>query len=140
MIKLMFTGRLGKDAELRLTSSGTSVLGFTVASDAGWGDKAHTNWIDCSVWGKRADSLAPYLIKGLSVTIVGDADLREWEGKDGKTGKTLSCNVDSVEMHGGGNAPSGNGSADSGHPTKPEGFRKPPAPAADDFDQDDIPF
>ena len=130
MIKLTFTGRLGKDAELRFTASGAAVLGFTVASDAGWGDKKHTNWIDCSVWGKRAESLAPYLIKGLSVTISGDADLREWEAKDGSVGKTLSCNVDAVEMHGGG---------EKAEP-KAQGFRDAPADDTPDFADDDIPF
>ena len=129
MIKLTFTGRLGKDAELRFTASGAAVLGFTVASDAGWGDKKHTNWIDCSVWGKRAESLDPYLKKGLAVTISGDGDLREWEGKDGQKGKTLSCNVNDVEMHGGGEKSE----------QKAEGFRDNPATAAD-FQDDDIDF
>ena len=131
MIKLTFTGRLGKDAELRFTADGKAVLGFTVASDAGWGDKKHTNWIDCSVWGKRAESLAPYLIKGLAVTVNGDADLREWES-NGKTGKTLSCNVNDVEMHGKGESkPDEPKASDSG-------FRKPAT--ANDFADDDIPF
>ena len=138
MIKLTFTGRLGKDAELRFTADGKAVLGFTVASDAGWGDKKHTNWIDCSVWGKRAESLAPYLIKGLAVTINGDADLREWEGKDGKTGKTLSCNVNDVDMH-------GKGEAKPEQAEKQSGFRKPDPDAQkaypdNDFADDDIPF
>ena len=129
MIKLIMTGRLGKDAEQRFMANGTPVLNFSVASDVGWKERKHTVWVECSIFGKRAESLAPYLTKGLSVTISGDGDLREWEGKDGQKGKALSCNVNDVEMHGGGekSAP------------KAEGFRDAPA-VADDFVDSDIPF
>ena len=128
MIKLIMTGRLGKDSEERFLANGTPVLNFSVASDVGFGERKHTVWVECAIFGKRAESLAPYLKKGLAVTIAGDGDLREWES-NGKTGKTLSCNVNDVDMHGGGEKTA----------PKAEGFRDTPA-TADDFEQDSIPF
>ena len=128
MIKLIMTGRLGKDSEERFLANGTPVLNFSVASDVGFGERKHTVWVECAIFGKRAESLAPYLKKGLAVTIAGDGDLREWES-NGKTGKTLSCNVNDVEMHGGGEKVE----------PKAEGFRDAPA-VADDFVDSDIPF
>ena len=127
MIKITATGRLGKDSELRFIASGKPVLGFSIGSDVGWGDKKHTLWIDCSIWGDRGEKLEPYLKKGTPVTIHGDADLRMWESGE-KHGASVTCNVSDVEMH---------GSKPDAAP-KAEGFRKPAT--ADDFADDDIPF
>ena len=61
----IFTGRLGRDAELRTTQSGEKVLGFAVANDVGFGERKQTLWADCSLWGRRAEALAQYLTKGM---------------------------------------------------------------------------
>ena len=55
MLKVFLTGRLGKDAEVRQTQNST-VAGFSVAVDVGYGDRKQTFWFDCSIWGKRAES------------------------------------------------------------------------------------
>lgn len=76
-----FAGRIGKDAVLRTTPNGDVVLGFSVAVDERRGQEKTTLWIDCSLWGKRAEALAPYLGKGQSVCVSGQIGTRTHEGK-----------------------------------------------------------
>ena len=128
MIKLIVTGRLGKDSILKFTANGAPVLNYSVATDVGWGDKKHTIWVNCSTWGKQAESLEPYLKKGTQVAITGDADLREWESDNGK-GTSLDCSTDSVELMG--------SKPEAESKPKQEGFRNKPA---DDFVDDPVPF
>jgi len=80
---LVITGNLTKDAETRFTSDGKAVCGFDVANNQGFGDKQHTEYYKCSLWGKRAESLGQYLTKGKQVTIYGEhrTDKREYNGK-----------------------------------------------------------
>jgi single-strand DNA-binding protein len=124
-------GRVVADAEQRFTASGTAVLGFKVATDVGFGDKKHALFISCSLWGKRGESLAPYITKGSPITVSGEADLREWES-NGKSGTSLELNVNEVALQGG----------KSGGESKPAAQRPPAqaAPKQEAFDDDDIPF
>ena len=95
MLKVFFTGRLGKDAEVRQTQNST-VAGFSVAVDVGYGDRKQTLWFDCSIWGKRAESgLIDYLKKGQQVAISGDLSEREHEGKTYK-----QVRVDEIDLMG----------------------------------------
>lgn len=95
-----FSGNLGSNAEQRTTGSGTNILQFSVAVSSGYGDRKKTNWVRCSLFGKRGESLAPYLIKGQQVVVSGEASLHEWE-KDGVTNKSLEVNVSDVTLVGG---------------------------------------
>ena len=133
MLSIIVAGRLTKDAVLRFTADSKPVLNFTVATDVGFGDRKHGVFIDCSLWGKRAEALDPYLKKGKQVTCIGGGDLRTWES-NGKSGSNITCNIQEVTMQGGGEAPNDTSS--------PQGFRDKPAPQAQDtgFDDDDIPF
>lgn len=81
MKSLVIAGSIGKSAELRSTGNGEKVAGFSVAVDDGFGDKKRTLWFDVSIWGKRAETLAPMLVKGGKVTVSGDLSTREHEGK-----------------------------------------------------------
>lgn len=72
---------LGKDAELKKTRTNEDVLSFPVGASQGYGDRKKTIWYRCAVWGKRAVSLAPYLTKGTMVSIVGELEIDEYEGK-----------------------------------------------------------
>lgn len=75
-------GNLGRDAELRYTQGGAAVAGFSVAVKSGYGDKAQTIWVDCSIWGKQAEGgLIQYLKKGQQVALSGEMGTREHEGK-----------------------------------------------------------
>lgn len=87
-----FTGNLGRDAEQKFTAAGDSVVDFSVAVKAGYGDKATTTWVKCTMWGKRGEAVVPYLNKGQLVGISGEASLREYDKKDG-SGKGYSMEV-----------------------------------------------
>jgi len=92
---LTASGNIGRDAEVR-NAGGTAVAGFSLAMKSGYGDKAQTIWLDCSIWGKQAESgLVQYLKKGQFVVVSGELGTREHEGK---TYITLRCN--SVDLGG----------------------------------------
>lgn len=74
-------GRVGKDAVVRHTQGGDPVAGWSLAVDAGYGDKKVTTWLDCSLWGKRAETLAPMILKGDRLGVSGELSTREHEGK-----------------------------------------------------------
>lgn len=92
-------GQLGRDAELRRLSNGDPVLGFSVADDQGR-DKSSI-WWNCSLFGKRAESLAQYLTKGQKVTITGQITEREYTNKDGAKVKAQDVRVQDVALQGG---------------------------------------
>jgi len=97
-----FTGRLGRDSETRFTQSGTAICSFTVAVDYGFGDNKGTNWIRCSLFGKRAESKLPqYLVKGTQVAISGELRVREYDDKDGVRRTSVDVSVDELDLIGG---------------------------------------
>ena len=79
-----FTGNLGRDCEQRFTQSGDAVVSFSVGVKAGFGDKSTTTWANCSMFGKRGESVAPYLKKGTLVGISGEVNNREYQDKEGQ--------------------------------------------------------
>lgn len=110
MKAITIAGRIGKDAETRTTQGGDQVTGFTVAVDEGFGDKKRTLWFDVSHWGKRGAAVAPYLLKGSSVTVTGDLSTREYEGK---TYLTIRANDLTLQGGKGGGQSSGGYGSDS---------------------------
>lgn len=97
---LIIAGNCGKDSELRRTQSGDPVLGFSVAVDQGkdqGGNKRDALWVDCSIWGKRAESLEPYIKKGTKLTLQGRPTVREHNGK-----AYLGLSVNDLTFMGGG--------------------------------------
>lgn len=131
---LTATGNLGQDCKTN-NVGGTAVCNFSVAMKAGFGDKAQTVWLDCSLWGKAAEGKLPeYLVKGQQVAVSGE--LSTFEADNGKTYLKLRCN--SVDLIG--------GKSEGGQQQpQPRPAQSAPAPAGqmpepvDDFD-DDIPF
>ena len=95
-----FTGNLGADAEQRVTPSGEPVVSFSVGVKAGFGDRATTTWARCQMWGKRGESVAPYLKKGQLVGVSGEASLREYDKKDGSKGASLEVRVNDLTLLG----------------------------------------
>ncbi|WP_103171579.1 single-stranded DNA-binding protein [Paracoccus sp. SY] len=81
MKNLTIAGRITRDAVTRSTQQGEKVTGFSVAVDDGYGQNKRAMFFDCSLWGKRGDSLAQHLTKGSQVTVSGDLSTREHEGK-----------------------------------------------------------
>lgn len=99
MIIAIAAGRLARDAELRNTQSGTSVCSFTVACDAGYGDKKRTEWVKVALFGKRADGLHPYLKKGTALTVQGEAKANGW-AKDGEARAEIEIFADKITLQG----------------------------------------
>lgn len=99
MNTITIAGALGRDAELRHTSSGDAVLSFSVADSQGR-DKP-TVWWSCSLWGKRGEALAPYLTKGQQVTVAGTVSEREWTDREGNKRKSMEVRVTEIALQGG---------------------------------------
>src|SRR3546814_6528337 len=81
MQTIAVTGGIGRDAELRSTQRGDQVCSFNVGVNQGYGDKKSTTWYRASLWGKRGESLQPYLLKGVKVAISGEFETSEYDGK-----------------------------------------------------------
>ena len=96
-----FTGHIGEDCNTRFTQSGDSVVSFSVGVKSGFGDKATTTWANCAMFGKRGESVAPYLKKGTLVGIVGEVNLREYQDKEGQKRYSLDVRVNDLTLLGG---------------------------------------
>lgn len=86
--KVFLIGNVGRDAELRYTPGGQAVTGFSIATTENWNDKSgekkeQTEWHRIVLWGKQAETLQPYLVKGKPVFVEGSLTTRQWE-KDGQ--------------------------------------------------------
>ncbi|HSL20714.1 MAG TPA: single-stranded DNA-binding protein [Vicinamibacterales bacterium] len=139
--KVILVGNLGRDAELRYTPGGAPVAKVSVATTEVWNDKSgqkqeKTEWHSVDIWGKQAESLSEYLVKGKQVYIEGRLQTREWTDKDGNKRKTTDIRADRVVLLGGGGG--GRGSYARTEPADTtEGAQ--PEPAAE-LSEDDIPF
>jgi single-strand DNA-binding protein len=133
-----FAGYLGRDAETKFLPSGDPVANFSIGVNSGTKDQPKTLWIDCALWGKRAEALAQYLVKGTPVTVCGDVDIRTYTKTDGTSGASLTCRVDKLTF---GGKSEGGGYREPAQAAAPQRPRPAPAPqaAAAGFD-DDIPF
>ena len=98
--KITVSGNIGRDPELRSFKDGTAILKFSLAGNTGYGEKKVTTWYDCSIFGKKAESLSPHLNKGKMILVHGDFQIREWE-KDGRKGKSAEIRVSDIEFMGG---------------------------------------
>lgn len=107
MQKLIIAGNVGKDAVLRRTQAGDPVLGFSVAVNNGKdkdGNERPATWFDCSIWGKRAESLERHITKGTKLTLEGRPTCREHDGK-----AYLGVSVNDLTFMGGGSRSEGGG-------------------------------
>lgn len=136
-----FTGRLGRDAELRHTKDkGEPVLSVSLAVN-GRDKDAPPTWLSVSVFGKRAETLRPYLTKGSRVGVVGRIALRQYEDRDGAPRASLELVASDVTLLGDGRRDESN----AARPAAPAATTKPSARQStfDDpppFDDDGIPF
>lgn len=101
--RVNITGNLTRDPELRATASGMPVLSFGVAVNDSrrnqqtgeWED--HPNFIDCTMFGARAESVSRFLSKGSKVAIEGKLRWSQWE-RDGQKRSKLDVIVDEIEF------------------------------------------
>ena len=92
-------GKLGKDATLATTQGGDKVCNFSVAVDTWDGKQKGTQWWRVSLWGKRAETLSPYLLKGVSVAVNGGIMLESYNGEP-----QLNLRANDVTLQGSRNA------------------------------------
>jgi single-strand DNA-binding protein len=142
--RVVITGNLTRDPELRSTSGGTSVCSLRVAvnsrrkDDSGnWVDKP--NYFDVTVWGAQGENCAQYLAKGRPVAVDGRLNWREWEDKEGGKRQSVDIIADSVQFLGSRDAPQSNGVADPDLPADTSDFQ-PSGVASGGSSDDDIPF
>ena len=100
-----FTGNLGRDSELRYLPNGDPICSFSVGIKYGYGEKATTTWANCSLFGKRAESLHPYLKKGQQVACSGEVNLRTYTNKEGAEKTSLDVRVANIDLTGGKSEP-----------------------------------
>lgn len=92
MNKIIVTGALGRDAELKSLPSGKNVLEFSLAVNSGYGDNKKTYWWKCKMFGDRAAKLAEHFVKGTKLMIEGAPELRKYEAKHHE-GKEISPEI-----------------------------------------------
>ena len=101
--RVTISGNLTRDPELR-EAGGATILSFSVAVNdraknqqtGEWEDRP--NFIDCVMFGKRAEALAPLLSKGLKVAVSGRLRYSSWEAKDGTKRSKVEVAADEVEL------------------------------------------
>ncbi len=154
--RVVMTGNLTADPELRSLPSGTSVCSLRIAcntrrkngSTGEWEDKP--NYFNVTVWGAQGENAARYLSKGRPVAIDGRLEWREWEAQDGTKRQATDIIADSVQFLGSRDDAAGGGFAGNGIPPTQasqgsdvpvhEGDFQPAPVAGSSGGGDDIPF
>ena len=101
--RVIISGNLTRDPELRQTASGLPVLGFGVAVNdrrknqqtGEWED--YPNFVDCTMFGTRAESVSKFLSKGSKVAIEGKLRWSQWE-RDGQKRSKIEVIIDELEF------------------------------------------
>ena len=140
--RVMISGNLTRDAEIRSTQSGMAILGFGVAVNdrrknqqtGEWED--YPNFVDCTMFGTRAEAVGRYISKGSKVAIEGKLRYSSWE-RDGQRRSKLEVIVDDIEFMNArpASSPSASPAAGGGEPQ----YTVPEAPALE-IAEEDIPF
>lgn len=102
----VISGNVTRDAELTATRSGTAVLSFSLAVNDQRYDKSLDEYVDdpsfieCAMYGKRAESVARFLGKGTFVVVSGKLRQSRWESQDGRKMSKVSVVVDEINFKG----------------------------------------
>jgi len=147
--RVVLTGNLTADPELRNLPSGTAVCKLRVACNtrrkgaAGeWEDKP--NYFDVTVWGAQGENSARYLSKGRPVAIDGRLEWREWQDKEGNKRQSIEIVADSVQFLGGrddaGGGQSNGFTPRSDVPANTDDFQPVTSGGGGSHADDDIPF
>jgi single-strand DNA-binding protein len=149
--KVMLLGHLGKDPEVRYTSSGRAMATFTLATSQTWrdqegNDQERTEWHRVVAWGRLGEICGEYLGKGKQVFIEGRIQSRDWEDQDGNKRTTVEIIANDMIMLGGSGQGQGRSQSDYGQ-RRSEGQSRPAAEPRRQVDdryvpppEDDIPF
>ena len=150
--RVVLTGNLTRDPELRSLPSGMSVCSLRIASNTRrknnstgeWEDKP--NFFDVTVWGAQGENCARFLAKGRPVALDGRLEWREWQDQQGNNRQSVEIIADSVQFLGGRDEGQGGGGGftpRSDVPVSQSDFQPQPvaAPAGNNgAADDDIPF
>ena len=104
--KAIIIGNLTRDPELRSTPSGTQVCSFSVAVNRSYKDKngetkEDVSFIDCTMWGRPAETIAQYAKKGTAILVSGRLEQRSYETKDGQKRSRTEIVVEEFNFLGG---------------------------------------
>jgi len=152
--KVILVGNLGRDAELRYTPGGAAVATLNMATTEVWNDKGgqrqeKTEWHRVVLWGKSAESLSEYLVKGKQIYVEGRLQTRQWDDKDGNKRYTTEIRGDRIVLlsggggggMGGGGGRSQNRGAGAAAPSGGGGQDlEPMGEPINELTDDDIPF
>lgn len=149
--KVMLLGNLGRDPELRYTSSGRAVATFTLATSQRWKDQdgtdqERTEWHKIVAWGKLGEICGEYLSKGKQIFLEGRIQSREWEDQDGNKRTTYEIIANDIIMIGSSGSPQVRTEESQRRPLQPpQGKPIVPSGRVDDRHvppplDDDIPF
>ncbi|OZI57631.1 single-stranded DNA-binding protein [Bordetella genomosp. 4] len=102
MAQLTGIARIGRDVEVRYTPQSDAVanisLAFNYGKKDGDGNKP-TQWVDASLWGQRAEAIAPHLLKGTLVYVVlDDVHQEDYQTRDGRSGSKIVGRVNVIEF------------------------------------------
>lgn len=132
--------RIGKDAELRYTQGGEPVANVSLAftyGKKGEDGKRPTQWVDASIWGKRAESMGAYLLKGKQiVAYLEDVHLQTYTKGDGTSNTKMVARLADLEF-----VSDGSDHKPTQKPQNEAQSRPAPAPQGswfDDFDEIDF--
>ncbi|MBJ7329652.1 MAG: single-stranded DNA-binding protein [Solirubrobacteraceae bacterium] len=118
--RVILTGNLTADPDLRNLPSGSAVCKLRLAVNTRRKDGASGEWVDkpnyfdITVWGKQGEIAAQYLSKGRPVAIDGRLEWREWQDQQGNKRQSVEVVADSVQFLGGGPQEGGNGGGNYG--------------------------
>ncbi len=143
--KVFVLGRLTADPQVRQTPSGASVSSFGVATNRVWTDKAgakqeETEFHNIVVWGRQAEIVGQFLIKGSTILVEGRLQTRSWQDKQGQNRKTTEIIADRIQLGPrpmGGGRPAGAPSGGSAQPSTPQPKEPPPLEELPSIDVDD---
>jgi len=139
--RVVLSGRLTRDPELKQLPDGTPILALRLAfstrkrdAQGTWGDVS--NYVDVSMFGTRAESLARMLEKGRMIGVDGKLRWREWTTNDGDKRSTIDIAADNIELLGG----RSDGGSYSGPPSEGRAEQHSDAPVPEPLGDQDIPF
>ena len=143
--KVILVGNLGRDAEVRYTPGGAAVARFSIATTEVWNDKSgqrqeRTEWHNIDLWGKQAESLSEYLVKGKQVYVEGRLQTDEYTDKEGQKKKSTKVRCERVVLLGGGGRGSGGSSERTDRSTGGGGTSASHDDTSEPLTDDDIPF
>jgi single-strand DNA-binding protein len=113
--RVILTGNLTRDPELRSLPSGMSVCSLRIASNTRrkdgqsgeWVDKP--NYFDVTIWGRQGENAAQYLSKGRPVAVDGRLEWREWQDQQGNNRQSVEIVADNVQFLSSPDGPGGGG-------------------------------